>query len=144
MEEDAPITCYDRDRIRSVRCENCAKVLPYGTRPCIQKDDPDAPNVYLCKYCKSGHEDKLFQEASPDDKLKVKVGSRPPPRVCESVIVYHENGSVKNVLIGCKQKTSEWSEHGTRVLLHHPRCQAFRETMRSLLSNATAPTGAAG
>ena len=137
VEEDAPITCYDKEAIRCVRCENCAKVLPYGTKPCFQKDDADAPSVYLCRYCKSGHEEKLDQE--PIEPGKGWGAPKPPQRICDSIVLYHADGKrVKDVLIGCQQKTSDWDEYGTRVLLHLPGCKVHREAMRALLSRTDA------
>ena len=129
-EKPEPISVLARDKLKSIRCEQCMRVLKYGTRPCIQIDDHDAPPVYLCKYCKSGHEHKYSQEGISEVDA-VRGNSRPPKRKCLSIVV-SQNGRVTHVYIGCGETTGEWSEQGTRLLHHKEGCQAYLYQLRDV------------
>lgn len=150
---DAPLTRFDKERFRGVRCEECAAVLPHRQRPVVQLDDPEAAPVYLCVRCRSGHEDRLELVACPhdggvyrrsDDRERCKLCDKdlsglpmeklPPPRECSgSAVIRDERGKVVDVVMGCGRKTSEWTEGGTRTLVHAPGCGVYAATLRGLL-----------
>lgn len=125
VDKDAPLTEYDREAIRSVRCENCLVVLKYGSRPYKQKDDPEAPPVFLCKRCLSGREHRYVKPEGIDGQ-SWKGESKPTPRVCRSIVISDERGKVLQVHTGCGQKTTDWSETGTRTIFHKANCAVHR------------------
>lgn len=131
IDEDAPLSEHDREAIRSVRCEHCTKVLPYGTRPYEQLDDPEAPHIFLCKRCVSDHENRYYRE--PDGTGAGWPDKHPAVRTCTSLVISSPTGRVINVLVGCGEKTSEWTESSTRTLIHKDGCQRYKHELHQMV-----------
>ena len=111
-----------KENIKSIRCDECGKILPLNIKPCIHRITEE--EKFFCRSCASDRIQykKPKEYRYPGKKKKEKIEMK-----CEDKIQRdkNENSIPDSLLKGCNQWWQSGAQECTRMIQHLPFCEVF-------------------